>query len=75
MLNAVPITNAGTLSKETGTPPNDLINSNLGVVEGRIIQQGDNIAIRYPATLILSRLLLLPTSPQSHKIIKSMITD
>ena len=35
-----------TVSKKTGTPLNVLINSNLGVVEGRMIRQGDKIAVR-----------------------------
>jgi hypothetical protein len=53
MLDAVPMTkaklscmNVGTLSKKVGTPLNVLINSNLGVVEGRMIRQGDKIAVR-----------------------------
>ena len=35
-----------TVAKKTGTPLNVLINSNLGVVEGRMIRQGDKIAVR-----------------------------
>ena len=32
--------------KKTGTPLNVLINSNIGIVEGRMIRQGDKIAVR-----------------------------
>jgi membrane-bound lytic murein transglycosylase D len=35
-----------TVSKKTGTPLNVLINSNLSTVEGRMIRQGDKIAVR-----------------------------
>jgi membrane-bound lytic murein transglycosylase D len=35
-----------TVSKKTGTPVNALINSNLTVVDGRMIRQGDKIAVR-----------------------------
>lgn len=35
-----------TVSRKTGTPLNVLINSNLHVVEGRMIRQGDRIAVR-----------------------------
>jgi membrane-bound lytic murein transglycosylase D len=35
-----------TVSKKTGTPLNVLINSNIGIVEGRMIRQGDKIAVR-----------------------------
>jgi membrane-bound lytic murein transglycosylase D len=35
-----------TVSKKTGTPLNVLINSNLHVVEGRMIRKGDRIAVR-----------------------------
>jgi len=35
-----------TVSKKTGTPLNVLINSNLSVVDGRMIRQGDKIAVR-----------------------------
>jgi hypothetical protein len=35
-----------TVLKKTGTPLNVLINSNLGVVEGRVIRQDDKIAVR-----------------------------
>jgi membrane-bound lytic murein transglycosylase D len=35
-----------TVSKKTGTPINVLVNSNLTVVDGRMIRQGDKIAVR-----------------------------
>jgi len=35
-----------TVSKKTGTPINALINSNLAVADGRMIRQGDKIAVR-----------------------------
>jgi membrane-bound lytic murein transglycosylase D len=35
-----------TVSKKTGTPLNVLINSNIGVVQARMIKQGDKIAVR-----------------------------
>ncbi len=35
-----------TVSKKTGTPMNVLINSNLAVVDGRMVRQGDKIAVR-----------------------------
>jgi len=35
-----------TVSKKTGTPLNVLINSNLSTVDGRMIRQGDKIAVR-----------------------------
>ncbi len=35
-----------TVAKKTGTPLNVLINSNLSTVEGRMIRQGDKIAVR-----------------------------
>ena len=34
------------VSKKTGTPLNVLINSNIGIVEGRMIRQGDKLAVR-----------------------------
>ena len=34
------------VSKKTGTPVNALINSNISVVDGRMIKQGDKIAVR-----------------------------
>jgi membrane-bound lytic murein transglycosylase D len=35
-----------TVAKKTGTPLNVLINSNIGIIEGRMIRQGDKIAVR-----------------------------
>jgi membrane-bound lytic murein transglycosylase D len=35
-----------TVSKKTGTPINTLINSNISVVEGRMVRPGDKIAVR-----------------------------
>ncbi len=34
------------VSKKTGTPVNALINTNISVVDGRMIKQGDKIAVR-----------------------------
>ncbi|MCJ7772504.1 MAG: transglycosylase SLT domain-containing protein [Desulfobacterales bacterium] len=34
------------VSKKTGTPLNVLINSNIGIVDGRMIRQGDKLAVR-----------------------------
>jgi membrane-bound lytic murein transglycosylase D len=35
-----------TVSKKTGTPINALINSNISVASGRMIRQGDKLAVR-----------------------------
>jgi len=35
-----------TVSRKTGTPLNVLINTNIGIVESRMIRQGDKLAIR-----------------------------
>ncbi len=35
-----------TVAKKTGTPLNVLINSNIGIVEGRMIRQGDKLVVR-----------------------------